>query len=133
MALIEWNDQLSVGFAEIDADHQKLVDIVNTLHEAVADGQGAEAIEDILEELLSYTSWHFRHEERLMQLHEYPDFPLHKQEHESLVRQANAHFEQYQQGDASVPATLMPFLKDWLSRHILETDKALGGFLASKA
>ena len=38
MALIEWSDQLSVGYEEVDDDHKKLVDIVNDLDLAVSQG-----------------------------------------------------------------------------------------------
>ena len=40
MALIQWNDSLKVGVAEIDKQHQKLVDMINDLHDAMRQGQG---------------------------------------------------------------------------------------------
>ncbi|XPV75043.1 MAG: bacteriohemerythrin [Desulfovibrio sp.] len=133
MALIEWSSQLSVGFEEMDDDHKKLVGIVNTLNDAVADGCSDEDIEDILEELLSYTNWHFRHEERLMQEFEYPEYDAHKEEHSDLVQQASELFKKFQNGDKSVPELLLPFLKEWLANHILGTDMKTGNFLAANA
>jgi len=40
MALFDWNDQLSVGVAEIDKQHQELVKLINDLHEAMREGAG---------------------------------------------------------------------------------------------
>lgn len=131
MSLIEWSDALSVGFDEIDEDHKKLVNIVNRLNTTVVDGEKQVEIEDILEELLEYTGWHFRHEERLMQESEYPGFLEHKKIHEDLVKQAVELFEKYQNGDDAVPGILMPFLKDWLAEHILGEDKKTGEYLAA--
>ena len=133
MPLLEWSDGLSVEFAEMDEDHKKLVEMVNTLNDAVEKGETGDTVEEILEELLSYTQWHFRHEERLMQEYEYEGLFEHKKEHEDLTAQALDLFEKYQGGDDSVPGMLMPFLKDWLTNHILGTDKDTGAFLAAQA
>lgn len=133
MPLLEWSDGLSVGFAEMDEDHKKLVGMVNTLNDAVATDNEQSVVEDLLEELLEYTGWHFRHEERLMQQYQYPGLFDHKEEHALLVEQAVELFKQYQAGDSEVPGKLMPFLKDWLTNHILGTDRLTGEFLATKA
>ncbi len=133
MSLLEWSDALSVGFEEMDEDHKKLVEMVNTLNDAVDRGERGEVIEDILEELASYTQWHFRHEERLMQEFEYEGLFEHKKEHEDLTAQAVELIEKFQKGDVAVPGMLLPFLKDWLTNHILGTDKKTGAFLAVQA
>ncbi|MBL6958263.1 MAG: hemerythrin family protein [Rhodospirillales bacterium] len=133
MAFIEWAPALSVGFDEIDEDHKKLVGIVNKLSDAVTEGQGTSVSGNIIEELLSYTSWHFRHEERLMQSHGDPSFFDHKQEHMDLLEKAADIKKRFDEGDQSVPEEMLPFLKDWLTHHILETDMKTGHFLADKA
>ncbi|MBT6096140.1 MAG: hemerythrin family protein [Rhodospirillaceae bacterium] len=131
MTVLEWSSQLSVGFDEIDNDHQKLVGILNSLSDAVETRQDVAAIGTVLDELLSYTSWHFRHEERLMQTYGDPELFNHKQEHEDLLEQAAALKTRFEAGDAAVPAEMLPFLKDWLTHHILETDMKTGQFLAA--
>lgn len=132
MPLLEWSDTLSVGFAEMDEDHKKLVEMVNHLNDVVERGESGEVVEDILEELVSYTQWHFRHEERLMQEYEYQGLFNHKKEHEDLTAQAVELFEKYQSGDSEVPRMMLPFLKGWLTEHILGTDKKTGAFLAAQ-
>jgi len=130
MALIEWSDALSVGFSEIDKDHQKLVKIVNEFNDAISQQNDREELEETLEELIEYTSWHFRHEERLMQENGYEGMEEHQQIHRDLAGKAVEIQKKYEAGDDSVLEVLMPFLKDWLTNHIQVTDKALGTFLA---
>ena len=130
MAFIDWSNNLSVGFEEVDEDHQKLVGMVNKIHATVAQKPDQDALADLLEELLSYTGWHFRHEERLMQNYADPGLFAHKQEHEDLAKQATELYEKFLGGDDSVPGMLLPFLKDWLTRHITGTDMKMGHFLA---
>jgi hemerythrin-like metal-binding protein len=130
MSLIDWSDSLSVGYEEIDDDHKRLIDIVNKLDDAIASGHGSEAIGEILEELLSYTVWHFRHEERLMQTYGDPAFYDHKKEHDNLTEAALAKQKEFLDGNVDVAEELMPFLKNWLTHHILETDMKTGHYLA---
>ena len=77
-----WDNSLSIQIQEIDEDHQRLVDLFNILSHSVADGDDTNYIEAVLEELISCTVWHFRHEERLMLKYGYKGFREHKQEHE---------------------------------------------------
>lgn len=132
MALIEWSEALSIGFDEIDQDHMKLVEIVNNLNDAVTGELAPENVARIFAELLSYTQWHFRHEERLMQTYGYQAFFDHKGEHDELMGRAAELNSRYQGGDESVPGALLPFLKEWLANHIQQTDKKLGAYLTEK-
>lgn len=132
MALIEWSEELSVGFGEVDQDHRKLVEIVNSLAEAVSGEPAPAQVARVFAELLSYTQWHFRHEERLMQTHGYLGFFDHKAEHDRLLTQAAALNGKFQSGDTSVPEKLLPFLRDWLAEHILGADLKMGRYLAAK-
>lgn len=133
MAFIDWSEALSVGFEEVDGDHKKLVGMVNKIHDALNQDSDPDAVADGLEELISYTSWHFRHEERLMQNCAYPGLFDHKKEHTDLEKQATELYEKFLNGDESVPETLMPFLKGWLTEHITVTDNKMGQFLAQHA
>ncbi|MFV9615703.1 MAG: hemerythrin domain-containing protein, partial [Gammaproteobacteria bacterium] len=81
MKNIIWDETLSVEVDEIDEDHRKLVDLFNILSHSVAEGDTPDYIEAVLEELISCTIWHFRHEERLMLLYKYEGLEAHKVEH----------------------------------------------------
>jgi hemerythrin len=129
MPLMTWSANISVGVGEMDAQHQKLVAMVNQLHEAMAGGKGNEAIGPILTGLVDYTKSHFAAEERLMAAHGYPNLPAHKVEHENLVKQVGEIVAKFKAGKTMISVSVMNFLKDWLMNHINRTDKAYGAYL----
>lgn len=132
MEQLLWNDSLSVGIDEIDKDHKHLLDLLNELIESLIEEKNKSEIEVVLDELLSYTSWHFRHEERLMQTFDYDGFINHKDEHATLIEQAVGLQEKFKTEGEGITPEVIQFLKDWLTNHILGTDSDLGHYLKSK-
>lgn len=132
MALIQWNDEYSVRVKEIDQQHMKLVELINELHRAMKEARGKEVVGKILTDLISYTKFHFTAEERLMKLNNYPDYLNHKLEHENLTQKVLAYRDQYAEGKLSLPIEVIQFLKDWLLKHILGSDKKYSPYLADK-
>lgn len=123
MALMTWSDHLSVGVSELDAQHQKLVAMINQLHEAMTKGQGAEVLKPILGGLIQYTASHFATEERYMQRFNYPDYAKHKEEHDALTWKVKDLKERYEQGKTMLSVETMTFLTTWLTTHIQGTDR----------
>ncbi|WP_305044822.1 bacteriohemerythrin [Geoalkalibacter sp.] len=127
--LMRWSDDLSVGIAHIDRQHQKLVEMVNQMFAAMKSGQGDAMLGDILAQLVDYTQKHFFEEERLMKSHQFPDFEEHKAAHAHLVGQVADFQQKFKAGKVSVSSDLFNFLKGWLINHIQGTDKNYGPFL----
>jgi hemerythrin-like metal-binding protein len=126
-----WSDELSVGNAFIDSDHQMLVDYINQLHEAMAKGHGKEVLGKILNELIRYAKEHFQREEDHMKSIRYADFPSHKQEHEIFIKEVSDLHAKFSAGNAMLSVRVSKFLKDWLVNHIMKLDRKLAA--ASKA
>jgi hemerythrin len=127
---IVWSDILSVEVDEIDEDHRKLVNIFNILNHAVMEGESAEYLAAVLEELINCTVWHFSHEERLMLKHGYPEMEAHKVEHQELIKSARKLQQELLQANKPVAEEEIVFLERWLTEHILTFDMRLGSFLA---
>ncbi|MDD5177025.1 MAG: bacteriohemerythrin [Sterolibacterium sp.] len=125
MAMMEWNDKLKVGHSMIDRDHQKLVGLINELGDAMSAGKGKDVCGKVLDELISYTKTHFAMEEQLMSANRYPAAALHKAEHVKLVQDVVDFQSKYNAGTATLSVSLLHFLMEWLTHHILESDKAL--------
>ena len=51
MAFFEWDDNYSVGVAEIDQQHQRLIGLINELHEAMTQGSSRNALVSAIDEL----------------------------------------------------------------------------------
>ena len=130
---MQWSAALSVGFDEIDAQHQRLVEIANRLNSAMHSGAGRQALGEILGELVDYTVRHFAYEEGEMRKHRYPQSDAHKEAHRKLVEEVSAFKEKFDSGKAAISIELMAFLRDWLLNHILKVDKLLGRHLAERA
>ncbi len=132
MALMTWSDNFSVNVAQIDEQHKKLVGILNDLHDAMKQGKGNDVTGNVLSGLVQYVATHFATEEKLMKEHAYTEYLKHKAEHDALTKQAIDLQKQFHEGKAVLTVELMKFLKDWLSNHILGTDKKYGPYLNSK-
>lgn len=132
MSLLNWSNAFCVGVKEIDDQHKKLVDMANRLNDAMQIGQGKEALAKILNELVDYTVYHFGTEERLMNQHQYPQQAAHKEEHKKLVHDVSTFKAKFEKGDAAITSEIMNFLRDWLTKHILQSDKLFAKDLNSK-
>ena len=129
MKTITWDDTLSVEVDEIDEDHRRLVDLFNMLSHSVADGDSADYIDALLEELISCTVWHFRHEERLMLQYLYPEIEGHKAEHNDLIDSVRELQKKFHQSNKLLTNDDIAYLEDWLTAHILGYDMKMGFYL----
>jgi hemerythrin len=127
--LFPWSDAYSVQIGIVDAQHKNLVNIVNELHQALARGQGKQQLGRFLSSLIKYTQVHFKTEENLMQSHRYPDYMRHKSEHDHLTEAVLDFQGKFLRNEVGLTIEVMDFLKDWLTKHILGTDKKYTPFL----
>lgn len=127
MTILTWNDQFILGIASIDQQHQRLVDIINQLDEAVAVGGEPQAILELTDALIDYTSYHFTHEEALMRQAGYnrTEYARHKLQHDQFVARVVLERENAATDPDAVSAELLEFLVEWLSEHILVSDKQM--------
>lgn len=132
MALIEWNNDMSVNVVEIDNQHKKLVSMINELNDAMAKGKGKEAIGKIINGLVSYATTHFATEEKYFDMFKYPGSLSHKKEHADFVKKVGEFQDGFNKGSLALTIEVMRFLKDWLTHHILGSDKKYGPFFNEK-
>jgi hemerythrin len=132
MALINWHSNYIVNIKKIDKQHQQLVNIINELHDGMKTGKGKEILSNILDELIKYTAFHFKYEEMLFDKYVYPETKIHKRQHSDLVEKVLAYKENYNNGKKVLTMEVMDFLKEWLTRHIVGSDKNYSSFLNSK-
>lgn len=127
---ILWRDEFSVGIADIDDQHQRLLGLLNKLN-SLNHQQTSPRIYDLLtllESLNEYAATHFLSEETLMREHLAND--------ESTVNHIVAHRsywviistlkKRFQAGDAKVNGELVEYLNRWWINHILQTDQHMG-------
>jgi hemerythrin len=126
MPILPWSDMLSVGVRAIDLQHQTLVAILNELGDVVLGLDDAWDESVVLSRLLAYTENHFAFEEGLMRRIGYAAQDAHEQEHRALFQQVGELTARMADGQHTDPQALLVLLRDWLSSHIMGTDRALG-------
>jgi hemerythrin len=132
MPLMIWDEEFSVNIEAIDEQHKKWVDILNELHDAMSKGRGADNLSETLDRLVEYTKVHFKTEERMLEKNGYPFYEGHKKIHDDMIKEVELLRLRLDSGERSMSVDVMQFLKNWLSDHILRTDKNFGPFLNSK-
>lgn len=125
-------DNLNVGPQEIDEQHKVLVGLRNELHSAISGHRGSAECRGILDRLAEYTRMHFAAEESLMRILDYPDCENHKHEHEMLIGQVVGLQQKPDAGQTAISFELFHFLKAWLTKHILGSDKQCGIYFHSR-
>ena len=80
--IFPWDNHFNTGIEVIDNQHRKLVIILNRLATMVAYQSANDKLNDILDELIEYTIYHFQTEEAIW--HKHMDGDHLKIEHEAI-------------------------------------------------
>jgi hemerythrin-like metal-binding protein len=119
-----WSEEYSVDVASIDGQHQHLVGLINRMMEVLHRGSQNDEVVALLEDLLGYTRSHFAFEEKMMALAGYEGLAAHREKHAAMQSEVGRMLAEAKAGNVMVPLKLMPFLKGWLAKHIMGTDKS---------
>jgi hemerythrin len=130
--LMTWTDDLSVGIRLIDEQHRVLLGLINELHAGMRARKSDAVLVGVVKRLKEYTVKHFGQEEEYFDRYGYPETAAHKELHAKLVQQVLDFETALKSGKTKVTMDIMRFLKDWLVKHIMGTDKRYTAFLNSK-
>ena len=120
---IPWKEEYSVGVVTMDAHHQKLLSLINRLHDALQKGENTTRTQAILKELIAYTEYHFEAEETLMAKIDFSGLAAQKKVHGDFLGVVASARDRWLAGDGSVPGELLKTLQGWLVQHIVGMDK----------
>jgi hemerythrin len=125
MALINWDDSLSVKVASVDEQHKKLAGYLNQLHDLMISGKGTnqDELRKILNGLVAYTQDHFSYEEKHMRQYQYENIAEHIAEHQNFVKEVSDFMTKLNAGNVIISSKILTFLKDWVVKHIKGTDQ----------
>ncbi len=126
--IFPWDDNFDTGLATVDEQHRKLVWLLNQLASNVAFGANAAKLNEIFDELLDYTVYHFQAEEAIWRQYMPDDRSEieHRAVHASFVATVlRLKAEQNHKPLAQIAEEALEFLVRWLASHILETDRLM--------
>ncbi|HTP12069.1 MAG TPA: bacteriohemerythrin [Bacteroidota bacterium] len=129
---MNWRQDFSVDISSMDRQHQRIIDLINRLEDAATTTEETKAVGSVLADLLSYTKYHFKAEEALMQRHNFPGLATHRTEHHTLVKRVEEFQSRYAAGKRTDAHDLANFLMGWLESHILGIDKKYSPYLVEK-
>ena len=132
MAVFQWNPGYSVGVGAMDAEHKRLIELINGLYEAMSAGKAGEIMGAVIDDLVDYTRLHFKHEEDLMQRHGYPKLAEQQQAHRDFVSRVAAMTAEAREKKIGLPLRAADFLKKWLVGHIQGMDRQYADFFAAR-
>lgn len=119
---IEWDDALLIGNPAIDAQHKRLVEMIQAIPEF-------STVKDIkiLIETLEYAAAIFGDEENAMRKMNYPELKAHSHKHTTLTRTLMAYATDYEKGKTDLYA-FKQFMFRWIRDHIMDEDKKMGEY-----
>lgn len=123
-----WNNNFETGIALIDDQHKQLVGILNKLAAHLADRSSPIILNNIFDELIAYTDYHFKAEEEIWHSHLAGDplFTGHHLTHESFILKiTELKQEENVKSIDEVVGDVLGFLVHWLAYHILDNDKRM--------
>jgi hemerythrin len=130
-----WRDDWLLGIDRLDADHRKMVRLMNALFCAAAPGAGGDApgrehsAADRLGELIEHLRAHFSREETFLQSIRYPGFQEHKTAHSlEMAELTELRRLLWESGADSIDEETAAGLKRWFLNHVVAEDQSYANY-----
>jgi hemerythrin-like metal-binding protein len=112
-----------LGHPVIDEDHQLLVASVNQLHAAMRAGKSASVLTSIFDGLDRYTHEHFSREELIWSKGNPAALTKQHADHQVFIDFLKKSRVSFEEGGLMLGNEVLSYLRDWLSNHILVSDR----------
>lgn len=144
--LLTWRDTWLLGIDTLDADHRKMVELINRLAQPASTAEAPDSgrqddIKRRLGELISFLRVHFKTEERFLESINYPDYGGHKNAHAVQIAEF-IDMRRYltETGADALDDNERQSIKNWFFNHVIAEDRVFAryylaqcGTLASRA
>lgn len=128
---LAWSESYKIGDTQIDTEHQKIFELANRFSTYKDNPQKVKAL---IEEILTYTKFHFKNEEEYMGSIDYPNLKEHKILHAKLIKDLHDFLLELDslQSD-EIAKKLTYFINTRIVSHILLEDKKLLHYTMDRA
>lgn len=125
---VVWEDRYNLGHPLIDRQHQQIIEMFNDLYESRFHKNEGLVTGEVIDRMARYVRDHFSSEESLMVSVGYPRLEEHRREHRFFVDESRR--LSVMRDEPGIDSEhLLVFLKDWLLKHIAESDKKIVPYL----
>ena len=120
---MKWDETFSVNHKEIDSQHKKLFELIDSFHSNLDTQQGTKPVLTAINEMKKYAANHFSFEEKYMQQIKFPGIKNHLMRHVEFVKKVIDLENKLKEGKIVLPSEIGKFLSDWIVNHIKFEDK----------
>jgi len=131
MPFMDWDEIYSVKIGSLDKQHKKIIDMINDLHDRIAEGEDRKKLDEILVHLSVYTVKHFIYEESLFKKHGYKYQQEHKKEHDELAERVTEFHKRHTIQKKGIQKELLEFFKNQLHNHLITYDQKYSNFMSN--
>lgn len=124
MAKRHWDPSLDTAMANVDQQHERILELLDVLPEELGPAQRKYAFN----ELLKHVNENFVEEERAMLLVGFPGYAAHKKTHDALLRELLDAQEQLAAAD-DADARARDILRVWMIEHLRTFDAQFAEFV----
>ncbi len=129
---IQWKSEYSVGVDDIDAQHQRLISIINRLAQTRDEAMTSDELFAILSDLVDYSDYHFRTEDNYMMENEYPLFLSHRKEHLAYMKKMGSMVQSHKNKKPGLFEEMLSYLSQWWQTHITESDLRYARYIQAR-
>jgi hemerythrin len=130
-SIFEWREEYRTNIETMDQDHRKLFECADSFYKQLSLKEDVD-IEALFGFLADYAERHFKDEEVLMSRHDFPGLEQHQSQHIQFFREIAEIRNLHHADKVRSGMECIKFLRDWVIRHILTTDRQYGTFLNEK-
>jgi len=130
-SIFEWREDYRTNIQSMDYDHRRLFQCADDFYKKLTLRERVD-LGELFGFLADYAERHFKDEEHLMSQYSFPGLEQHQLQHREFFREIGEIRNHYQDGTARCGVECIKFLRDWVIRHILTTDRQYGTFLNEK-
>jgi hemerythrin-like metal-binding protein len=132
MNIITWSDEYSVGVAELDNQHKKIIALINELNASREISSRSEQLHNILGRIIIYAQNHLDYEENLLRENAYPGYENHLRKHQDYKLKVSDFAVDILEYREDLPEKLLNYLNQWWTAHILKEDMQYKPFFEEK-
>jgi hemerythrin-like metal-binding protein len=129
VSVLPWTDDFCVGVPELDAQHRRLVELLDSLEEAFRSDENWEQQEAAFIELARYVEHHFNAEEVFMREVGYPHLEEHIHMHLHFQGRFNNIQTRFWRCEEDLGPEVLKFLSHWIQKHTLQEDQKYAAWL----
>ncbi len=116
-----------IDIKHIDEQHERLIDIIQSLIKDVKRGATINTIINTIDFMSDYIVLHFKDEEQLLRKNNYKDYEEHRKLHQEIIQEVNDFKVRFIKSidmatEDDLAAELSDFAARWILDHILNED-----------